>query len=345
MNFWQDLRRFLGTCCCLRSNQIDHQKFNDPSAYYIHLAIDVFTVRQSKHWIIADFGSSYGQHSIEMMKTILQCLRQRHQLHQTPLIIHLDLPTNNWTAFFQKLAADRSYHSLAMGRSFYEQCLPTNSLSIGFSQASLHYLSKKPCNILHHCYVHFAQAHEREQFRQQSKVDFETFVEHRARELRSGGMLILSIPSINEKNEMGFNQYFHLIYQCAQVFLAEEHLEEFTLPFYLRSLSECVDLNLFKRCSLKLIRVQLVRVKPLIFYQYEQQQITREQLIKSLIVLMHSSIDMTLKETLESHQQRSPEDMQRIFTEIWSLFEEKLRLEISHDHVHIYTTYLILKKK
>lgn len=337
-------RMFRCCCCCLRTNQIDYRTSNDPSSFYIDLAIQALTVRQSKQWIIADFGSSYGQNSIQMMKIILECLHQRNKLHHTPLIIHLDLPTNNWTKFFQTLTMEKSFHSFALGRSFYEQCLPTNSLSIGFSHASLHYLSKRPCQILHHCYIHFAQVREREQFRQQAKNDFQIFVEHRARELRSGGVLILSIPSVNEKDEMGFHRYFHLIYQCAQVFFSDDLLEEFTLPFYLRSSAECLDVDLFKRCALKLIHMQFVCLKPWIFHQYQNEEITLEQLAKSLVILMQSAVDSTLKQTLEIHKQ-SPEDIQRISTEFWSLFEERLLSDIAHEPLNTYTTYLILKKK
>lgn len=337
-------RRFRRFCCCLRTNQIDYRVFNDPSSFHIDLAIQALSVRRSTPWIIADFGSSYGQNSIQMMKIILECLRQRHKLYQIPLIIHLDLPTNNWTKFFQALTTEKSLHSFALGRSFYEQCLPADSLSIGFSHASLHYLSRRPCSIVHHCYIHFAQACEREQFRQQAKCDLQIFIEHRARELRSGGVLILSIPSVNEQDEMGFHRYFHLIYQCAQIFFSDDQLEQFTLPFYLRSASECIDMELFKRCSLKLIHTQFVRLKPWIFHQYRNKEITLEQLARSLVILMQSAVDTTLKQTLEIHQ-RSPEDIQRISTEFWSLFEQRLQSDIAHDPLNTYTTYLILKKK
>ena len=39
--------------------------------------------------------------------------------------------------------------------------------------------------------------------KKQSKFDFDLFIEHRSRELMSGGVLILNIPSINENEEMG----------------------------------------------------------------------------------------------------------------------------------------------
>jgi hypothetical protein len=337
----EDFQRLFS--CCLRSNQIADLNFNDSSNSYIYLGINALNICKSKRLILADYGSSYTENSIKTMKLIVEYLRQMNKLRESPLIIHIDLPTNNWTRFFQILTNDNSYYRLIIARSFYEQCLPTNSLSIGYSCASLHYLSEKPCNIHNHCYIHFADENERDRFRQQSKFDFERFIELRSRELRSGGILILNIPCLDENKQMDFNRYFDLIYQCAQRLLSKE-LEDFTLPFYLRSLSECMDLELFKRCSLKLIKVELIRLKSLIFYQYQNQQITLDQFAKSLIVLMQSSIESILKQTLEIHG-RTNEEIEHIFTQFWSLFEEQIKSEVSHDVVNTYATYLILKKK
>ena len=96
----------------------------------------------------------------------------------------------------------------------------------------------------------------------------------------SGGILILNIPCINKNEDMAFNYYFNLIYKCIQIIslLTSQELLDFTLPFYLRSLSECTDLELFNRCSLKVIKVELVGSKSIIFDQYQNGQITRNDL-------------------------------------------------------------------
>lgn len=278
------------------------------------------------------------------MKLILEYLRQTHKFRKTPLIIHNDLPTNNWTSFFEKLSLNTSYHSLVNVRSFYEQCFPNNSLSIGYSSASLHYLSRKPCNIINHCYIHYANEYELERFKQQAKIDFNLFIEHRSKELKKGGILILNIPSTNKNQDMGFNQYFDLIYQSAKLFLSEEELIDFTLPFYLRSLSECIDQELFIRCSLKLIKIELIHLKSLIFSQYKNNQITFNQFATSLLTLMQSGIDSIFKQTLEIHH-RTNEEINQISIQFWSLFEEKIKTEKHPDNVNTYATYLILQKK
>ncbi|UJR24571.1 hypothetical protein I4U23_005946 [Adineta vaga] len=111
-------------------------------------ALDVFSVT-----IIADYGSSQGVNSIHAMKKIIDCLRKQKKSKIDPLVIHNDLPTNDWTSLHRLLNEDKTYHGVASGRSFYEQCLPTNSLSVGYSSTAIHWLSKKPCDISNHCRV------------------------------------------------------------------------------------------------------------------------------------------------------------------------------------------------
>ncbi|CAF4432202.1 unnamed protein product, partial [Rotaria sp. Silwood2] len=273
----------------------------------------------------------------EVTKIVLiyvQYLRKTNKLRRSPLIIHNDLPTNDWTRLFQLLADDNSYRGLANGCSFYEECLPQNCLSIAFSSASLHILSKKPCNINKHCYFHFANENEREIFKNQSKFDFNLFIKYRSQELQSGGILILNIPSINENGEMGFNFYFDLIYKCAQslTILTSQELIDFTIPFYLRSLSECTDLELFNRYSLTLIKVELVCFKSFIVDQYRHGQIGLDHFAKSLTMLMRPGTDLAFKQALQTNR-RSHQDIEHISIQFWSLFEEKIKDELYLDDI------------
>ncbi|CAF0979567.1 unnamed protein product [Rotaria sp. Silwood1] len=346
-----DVRRLFSLllCGCSRQKhkkQIAQITLDDPRRTFIYSGIDALNITNSTPLIIADFGSSHGQNSIQTMKIIIEYLSTTNKLRASPLIIHNDLPTNDWTRLFQLLINDNSYRGLANGCSFYEECLPRNCLSIGFSSASLHFLSKKPCNINNHCYVHFANENEREIFKYQSKIDFNLFIKYRSQELQSGGVLILNIPCVNENGEMGFNFYFDLIYKCAQSLtsLTSQELRDFTIPFYLRSLSECIDSELFNRCSLTLIKDELVCLKSLIFDQYRHGQIGLDYFAKSLTMLMRPGTDLAFQQALQTNR-RSSQDIEYISTQLWSLFEEKVKTELYLDDINTYATYLILKKK
>ncbi len=145
---------------------------------------------------------------------------------------------------------------------------------------------------------------------------------------------------------MGFNYYFDLIYKCAQLILllTSKELVDFTLPFYLRSLSECINLELFQRCSLKLIKVELICLKSLIFNRYRNREITRSQFAKSLTMLMRPGTELALKHALYING-RSNQEIDKISTQFWSLYEQKVKDELYRNDLNTYATYLILKKK
>lgn len=54
------------------------------------------------------------------------------------------------------LVQETYFHGMINPRSFYEQRLSEKSLSIGYSSTAIHWLSKKPCNIVDHCYPSFS---------------------------------------------------------------------------------------------------------------------------------------------------------------------------------------------
>jgi hypothetical protein len=100
----------------------------DSTIEYIREAINVLaTQHSSSPFIIADFGSARGRNSIHVMKTTIQCLKETNkgEDERQILVVHNDLPMNDWTTLFDLLNKDNSYHGVANGRSFYEPCLPS----------------------------------------------------------------------------------------------------------------------------------------------------------------------------------------------------------------------------
>jgi len=294
--------------------------------------------------IIADFGSSHGLNSINAMKTIIHYLKQIEKEKQI-LVIHNDLPTNNWTSLFELLNKEQSYYGVACARSFYESCLPENSLSVGYSSSSLHWLSRKPCNITNHCSSPFAQHDEFQQFKDQAKLDFNAFIQHRARELRSGGILILTIGSTDDQGWTGSDSYNELLYKCAQTLLKPEELINFTIPIYNRSFSECTDHDLFVQCSLKLIKAELHKIKSYLFDQYKNGKITLDEFAKTLTPIMRTWSETILRQAIQSNG-RSLEDIENILKQFWILFEKEVRERPNaYEHpICFYNTYLILQK-
>ncbi|CAF3622561.1 unnamed protein product [Rotaria sp. Silwood1] len=290
---------------------------------YIHLGIDELNV-SSLPLVIADFGSSHGRNSIIAMKIFIKYLQEKNKLVSLPLVVHNDLPTNNWTKLFQLLSEDKSYHGVANGYSFYQQCLPDNSLAMGFTASSLHWLSKIPFHIKNHCFHMYADNDQRRAYEQQAKLDFNSFIEHRSRELVSGGVLVLSIPSFDEQGIDSMSNYFDQLYICAQSFFNEQELLNFTVPLYLRSLSECMDYELFDRCSLQVIRAESSQLKVPTLEQYHNGQLTFDQLVKIFTKVFESTMEPLIHQVLRMSG-RSKEDIDQISKDFWMVYEEKLK--------------------
>lgn len=73
-----------------------------------------------------------------LVQTIIDYIKRSKNSEYSFLIIDNDLPTNDWTTLFTVLNQDKTYFGLSSGRSFYEQCLPSNFLTISYSSISLH---------------------------------------------------------------------------------------------------------------------------------------------------------------------------------------------------------------
>ena len=310
---------------------------------YIREAIDVLDICSgSSPLLIADFGAAHGRNSILAMKMIIQCLKATNKIRDDReiLVVHNDLPSNDWSQLFDLLNVDQSYQGVANGRSFYQACLPTNSLSIGYSSTSLHWLSRKPCNLSNHCASLFARGDELQAFREQSRLDWNDFLAHRSRELIVGGVLILLIPAVDDRGSNGFDLLRELLYRCAQSFLTPVELLDYTFPIHARSYAECLDSELFDRCSLQVIRADFASV-PMPF----AQQVQDEHLARSMASYVRSWSELTLKKALVDNH-RPENEIGQTLNQFWSLYEQEARKEVSQLlDIHMNFVYLILKKK
>ncbi|CAF4166155.1 unnamed protein product [Rotaria magnacalcarata] len=278
------------------------------SISFIHQAIDALHIYNSflsNALIIADFCTSPGANSVYSIKLIINYLCEKNKLYREPVIIHNDLPTNDWKKVFQLLIDDNSYKAEVSGHSFYEQCLPDNSLSIGYSSTSIHWLSKKPCNISNHCVALFATGDELIAFQSQVRMDYMSFLENRSHELIPGDILILALPSLNGQEQCGKQNAKDLLYKCAEAEL---------------------------------------RNNPINFYeQLEIGEITLGKFAQSRSEFIRSWCEPILKTALEINEQHSKELVNRNLIQYWIIYQSKIK-EKTDEYNYLNNTYLILKK-
>ncbi len=91
--------------------------------------------------------------------------------------------------------------ALATGVHFYKQCVPADSMHFIMCMLAAHWLSKTPVLYKESLYIYpDSSAEEKKALRDQSLSDWETFLLMRSRELKQGGILVVSLSGeyVNE---------------------------------------------------------------------------------------------------------------------------------------------------
>src|SRR5262249_40091781 len=172
--------------------------------------------------VIADYGSSEGHNSLQPMAAAIRALRERIGHERAIFIFHTDLPGNDFTALFETLSNDPDSYlrndsvtfAAAVGHSYFEQILPTNSVTLGWSAWAIQWLSRVPCAIpdqVQVAYSHDAAA--RGAFAEQAAEDWRTFLAMRSRELRPGGQLVVLAMAIDDNGDFGYRPIPDVIYE------------------------------------------------------------------------------------------------------------------------------------
>ncbi|XP_020619519.1 probable S-adenosylmethionine-dependent methyltransferase At5g37970 [Orbicella faveolata] len=171
-------------------------------------------VRPGSVFTIVDYGCADGGTS---MPLLYACVKELRKIYGDDLPIHViyeDQPVNDFKSLFLRLQGlipgPKSYFLdfpnvfvTTCGTSFYSQCLPPQSVNLGFSATAMHWLRDKPCSVtgaLHHTMITIPE--EAEKFQNQAAKDWETILLARAKEMAPGKQLFVSssMTSYKEHN-------------------------------------------------------------------------------------------------------------------------------------------------
>lgn len=166
--------------------------------------------------VIADYGSSQGKNSMAPMQLAIRQLRSRIGLNRAISVFHIDQPSNDFTTLFAVLDADPDRYVLgepnvfpaAVGRSFYENVLPANSVHLGWSSYAAVWLSRIPALIPGHFFPADSTGEVRAEFDRQGAQDWQNFLSLRAKELCPGGRLVVVLPGLADDGTTGFAYLF-----------------------------------------------------------------------------------------------------------------------------------------
>jgi hypothetical protein len=164
--------------------------------------------------VIADYGSSQGKNSLAPIRAALGSLRTRIGADRAVFVFHVDQPSNDFNSLFEVLSGDPDSYvgdarvfPATIGRSFYEQVLPAESVHLGWCSFAALWLSRIPGQLSGHFIPVHSTGPGRAAFERQAAEDWEAFLGLRARELRPGGRLVVVLPGRDDKGLTGFEDF------------------------------------------------------------------------------------------------------------------------------------------
>jgi hypothetical protein len=179
---------------------------------------------------MADYGASEGHNSLAPMAAAIGALRKRVGRERAISVVHTDLPESDFNGLFHTLADDpESYlrndpqvFASAVGRSFYKQILPADSVTLGWSSWSVQWLSRIPGSIPDHIEAAYSSdAKTRTMFAAQADADWRAFLTHRAAELRPGGRMVVLAMALTDGGDFGYRPILAAIYGALEDLVAQ----------------------------------------------------------------------------------------------------------------------------
>jgi hypothetical protein len=180
--------------------------------------------------LIADYGASEGRNSLEPIAAALARLRERVGPERAVLVAHTDLPGNDFSALFETLATDAGSYlrsdaaafPAAVGRSYFEQILPSGSVALGWSSWAIQWLSRVPAAIPDHVQVAFSgDTTARAAFARQAAEDWATFLAMRSRELCAGGRIVVVTMATDDSGDFGYRPVLDAMVSALQDLVAQ----------------------------------------------------------------------------------------------------------------------------
>ena len=235
-----------------RNSQVQAAGLSPAMPMLMDAALQVSLPGERLPIVVADYGSSQGHNSLAPVGAAIDVLRERAGREQEISVVHIDVPGNDFAALFDTLRRDpQSYlknhaavFASAVGQSFYEQVLPSGSVTLGWSSWAVQWLSQTPAVIPDQVQVALSRdARAKDAYQQQAAEDWRRFLIARGQELCQGGQLVVLTMAVDEHGDFGYRPLLHAVYSSLTKmvesgFLSEEELRQMAIPTVGRSREE-----------------------------------------------------------------------------------------------------------
>ena len=163
--------------------------------------------------VVADYGAASGYNSLLSIGAAIAVLRKRTRAEHSILVTHNDLPETDFAELFRTVGEDPDSYlkkdpatfTSAVGRSFYGQILPSNSVNLAWSAWSVQWLSRAPGAVGDHVVSAYSGDEDvRAAYARQAARDWHEFVAFRGRELSPGARLVVMTTATADDGDFGF---------------------------------------------------------------------------------------------------------------------------------------------
>ncbi|QEL22725.1 SAM-dependent methyltransferase [Bosea sp. F3-2] len=200
---------------------------------------------------IVDLASSQGRNSMAPMRIAIDVVRRRAGLDRTIEIVHVDLPSNDFSSLFNAVIDDQGSYlhdlsgvfPLAIGRSYFEPLLPPGSVHLAWNTWSMQWMSRSPMDAPDHVLAGMSRSEELlSALAAQQRDDWIRFLALRSTELRAGGRLLTAFTARTDA-ETGWEWLLGELWQAIrdladQGVLSRAETERMTIPIGLRRLED-----------------------------------------------------------------------------------------------------------
>ncbi|XP_062159804.1 loganic acid O-methyltransferase-like [Alnus glutinosa] len=217
--------------------------------------LDATNFLSSTTFRIADLGCSTGPNTFFAVQNIIEAVRLKYEcqgLHsQLPefQVFFNDHVSNDFNTLFASLPPDRQYYAGAVAGSFYSRLFPNASLHFVHASYAIHWLSGVPKSIIDktspawnkgRIYCANSKDEVVKAYETQFAEDMECFLQARAQELVTGGLIALVFCGRRNgtlHSQTAQNMAFSLFESCLADMVrtgkvGEEEADSFNMPVY-----------------------------------------------------------------------------------------------------------------
>lgn len=283
---------------------------------------------------MVDYGSSDGKNSLVWVAHVVKHIRGKNPQNLDPRPLHfvfVDVANNDWNYFWRKVAPSflsgekKNIFFSTVGRSYFEQIQPNESVSMGVSAAAFHWMSSipTPCKDTLTCHLS-TDPKERSIWKVCASQDWNHNLRLRSRELKKGGKLVVSSIWLKEGSVFQ-NRGFALMNEAWRALVKEGLLSQatfdsMTLPVYIRTLDEYRSYD--SSIPLSIYSLDTYSDESPFFTKYKEDG-DLEAFGEQYMLFMKAVNDPILKDLL-NHAVDKPRDVDDLLIKFWSLLKQKV---------------------